>query len=118
MADEDVLLLPIPVIYETGNHIAQNGDGTMRRKAAQRFVQQVRMAFGGDAPWVPTPLQGHDELLSWLDQFPDSAMTGMGFSDLAITRIFEQQCAKNEARRVRIWSYDQHLQGYDRPARL
>jgi hypothetical protein len=32
-------LLPMATILETGNHIAQNGDGTVRRKIAIRFVE-------------------------------------------------------------------------------
>lgn len=34
-------LLPMATILETGNHIAQNGDGNLRRKTAQRFVFAV-----------------------------------------------------------------------------
>lgn len=115
---EDVILLPIPVIYETGNHIAQNGDGGMRRRIGSAFVDLVRKAFTGELPFTPTPLQNADDLLQWLDEFPDSGMRGMGFGDLAITKVFEQQCALNQGRRVLIWSYDQHLQGFDRAALL
>jgi len=42
-------LLPMATILETGNHIAQNGDGTMRRKTAIRFVKEVKEAFTGVA---------------------------------------------------------------------
>ena len=39
------LLLPMATIIETGNHIAQNGDGNIRRQTAQRFVEEVKAAF-------------------------------------------------------------------------
>jgi hypothetical protein len=114
----DVLLLPVPVIYETGNHIAQNGDGRRRRIVASAFVEMVEKAFNGEIPFTPTPLQHPDDMLLWLAEFPDRAMTGMGFADLSITKIFEQQCMLNRARRVMVWSYDQHLAGFDRPGLL
>jgi predicted nucleic acid-binding protein len=114
IAGGDVLLLPLPVIYETGNHVAHRGDGSRRRRTAERFSAQVRMAFARQAPWIPTPLQHETDLLAWLADFPDSAMAGIGFTDLAIQRVFEQQCELNPSRRVMVWSYDQHLQGLAR----
>nr|WP_232023833.1 hypothetical protein [Microcystis viridis] len=35
------LFLPMATILETGNHIAQNGDGNQRRTCAEKFVNQV-----------------------------------------------------------------------------
>lgn len=108
------LLLPVATIYETGNHIAQNGSGEQRRRVAQHFAQQVQAAFDGRAPWTPTPLPGPVEMSSWLALFPDYAMRGVGMGDLSIIKTFEQQCQLNPNARVRIWSYDTDLGGYDR----
>jgi hypothetical protein len=117
-AAKDVFLLPIAVIYETGNHIAQSPDGGKRRVVAQGFVELVRKAFEGEIPFTPTPLQNPEDVINWLDEFPDRATAGMGFGDLAITKVWEEQCALNHGRRVLIWSYDRHLTGFDRDARL
>jgi hypothetical protein len=117
-AARDVFLLPIAVIYETGNHIAHSPNGAKRRVVAEGFVELVRKAFEGEIPFTPTPLQNSEDMTRWLDEFPDRAMTGMGFADLAITKVWEEQCELNQGRRVLIWSYDGHLQGYDRPARI
>lgn len=114
----DVLLLPVAVIYETGNHIAQNGDGRVRRNVARAFVELVQKAFSGEIPFTPTPLHNTEEMLEWIAEFPNRAAEGIGFSDLSITRIFARQCELNQGRRVFIWSYDRHLQGYDRAALL
>ncbi len=38
-------LLPMATILETGNHIAQNGDGNLRRETAMRFVDAVKGAL-------------------------------------------------------------------------
>jgi hypothetical protein len=112
------LLLPLATIYETGNHIAQNGDGGRRRKTAERFVTQVRAAFSGDAPWTPTLIPEPADFLAWLDEFPYQAGRGIGMGDLSIIKTWEQQCGLHEARRVFIWSYDGDLQGFDRPPRI
>jgi hypothetical protein len=69
LAAEYTLLLPLAAIYETGNHIAQNGSGQVRRIVAQRFVQQVRAAFAQESPWTPTPIPGPEEFTGWLDLF-------------------------------------------------
>lgn len=116
--DKDVFLLPIAVIYETGNHIAQSPNGAKRRVVAEGFVELVRKAFEGEIPFTPTPLQHPEDMVQWLDEFPNHAATGMGFGDLSITKVWEQQCKLNQSRRVLIWSYDKHLQGYDRSPRI
>lgn len=112
------LLLPLATIYETGNHIAQNGNGDARRKTATAFVSQVQMAFTGEAPWTPTPLHATDDFVQWLAEFPNRAVQGMGLGDLSILKTWEQQCQLHPAKRVYIWSHDKHLGGYDRPPRI
>ena len=66
-------LLPVATILETGNHIAQNGDGTLRRKTAQNFVKTIKSSFSGDAPWTPIEFPTTQEIDRWLDRFPDLA---------------------------------------------
>jgi len=111
-------LLPMATIYETGNHIAQNGDGEIRRKRAELFVSLVRDAFVGrteEKPrWVSTPLDNSQEFMDWLAQFPDQAMSGTGLGDLSIIKVFERQCELHNMRHVFIWSYDNHLRAYSR----
>ncbi|MCB0141885.1 MAG: hypothetical protein KDE50_18420 [Caldilineaceae bacterium] len=112
--DSYTFLLPMATIYETGNHIAQNGDGQVRRKTAELFVQQVTQAFQGQAPWTPTPFDSSAEFSIWLSQFPDQAMRGSGLGDLSIIKVFERQCELHPHRRIFIWSYDSHLRAYNR----
>ncbi len=114
----DTLLLPMTSIFETGNLIGQNGKGTQRRQAAQRFVQLVRQAIQGEAPFRPTPFFESEQVLAWLEQFPDwvkrtdSRGRGSGFGDLSIVQEWERQRQLNPGRPVRIWSLDEHLQSY------
>lgn len=116
----ETLLLPTTTILETGNHIGQNGDGGARRRTALRFVEQVRMAVSGVAPFLVTPLFSADTINEWLDEFPnwvahsDSKGKGSGFGDLTIYKEWDRQCKLNPLGRVYIWSLDAHLQSFDR----
>lgn len=112
--NRESLLLPLATIYETGNHIAQNGTGGQRRSAAERFVRQVTSAFSGDAPWTPTPIHSSEDLVEWLPRFPESAMRGVSLGDLSIVEVYREHCRLHPSQRVFIWSYDQHLRAYDR----
>ena len=107
------LLLPMATIYETGNHIAKYGDGDARRKVALRFTKLVTEALNGKAPWIPTPLPVMEGMAGWLADFPAFATTGVGLGDLSIIRAYEQQRELNPHARVRIWTLDHHLTGYD-----
>lgn len=109
----DSLLLPMATVYETGNHIGQGRSGRRRRSAARRFVDQVRKAIDGDSPFSPMRIHQANDVRRWLDEFPDCAMRGMGLGDLSIVHLYEQQLEFHRRRRVLIWSYDKHLQGYD-----
>jgi len=113
-------LLPMATILETGNHIAQNGDGTMRRETAIRFVKEVKAAFTGVAPWRPTTFPNTAEILEWIDQFPDEAgknkapnkQEGTSFGDLSIIQEYHKACNKFSMSDVFIWSLDSDLQNY------
>ncbi len=108
------LLLPLAAVFETGNRIARLSNGGRRRHFAGIFCVQVRMALNGEAPWALIPLPDSDQLVKWLDHFPDQAMRGVSMGDLSIIEAWEDACARHRGQRVRIWSLDQHLQGYDR----
>ncbi|TVQ94855.1 MAG: hypothetical protein EA400_00830 [Chromatiaceae bacterium] len=47
---DDHFLLPLATVWETGNHIADLGDGQTRRSYARRLVEDVAKAFNGEAP--------------------------------------------------------------------
>ena len=72
------------------------------------------MALNGEAPWALIPLPDAEQLVRWLDGFPDRAMQGVSMGDQSIIRAWEDACARHRSQRVSIWSLDQHLQGHDR----
>lgn len=113
ISNKEWLFLPMATVLETGNHIAQNGDGNLRRQCAERFVKQVNLAIDGESPFTPINFLEANDLRKWLTQFPNWAMQGQGLGDLSILHDWERLCEQNQARRVYIWSLDQHLSGYD-----
>lgn len=107
------LLLPIAVIIETGNHIAQIANGHKRRSAATQFVEFVADALAGNSPFAPTPSFAVDSLRAWLPNFVERATAGVGMADASLIELWEQQRTLSPARRVLIWSLDDDLSGYD-----
>ncbi len=114
-------ILPIATIIETGNHIAQNGDGGTRRDTAQRFCFAIKGTFTGEAPWRTVEFPNGQEVAAWIDEFPDQAgrnksatKTGEGtsFGDLCIIKDFERCVARTPMTEVFIWSLDSDLQQY------
>jgi hypothetical protein len=120
-----IFLLPMATIIETGNHIAQNGDGNIRRQTAQRFVEQVKAAFNGEAPWKPSQFPQTEEILLWIDQFPELAgknkapnkQEGTSFGDLSIIQEFHKDCNRFPMTEVFIWSLDSDLKTYHQLAK-
>lgn len=113
----DHLFIPMAAIVEVGNHIAHvGGDGERRRNVAARFVREVRSALADEAPWKPVNFPSNQEVLNWLDEFPASAMRGVGMGDLSIRQEWESCCRKYAMSHVWVWALDGDLAGLDRPA--
>lgn len=118
-ADER-FLLPMATIFETGNHIGQNGNGGERRAAARRFVDLITDAIQGKSPFTPTPFATPEVLIVWLNEFEEWAKRsdqkgkGSGLGDLSIYHEWLRQCDLHPKRRVYIWSRDVHLSSFDR----
>lgn len=123
IAQNDHFLLPLAAVWETGNHIAGLGDGQTRRSYAQKLVVDVERAFRGEVPYRATHFPDREEFLGWLGAFPEMAMRsksvwkqreGVSLADLAIIKEWERTCTLHPLSRVRIWSLDSDLAGYDR----
>lgn len=119
----DHFLLPLAAVWETGNHIADLGDGQTRRRYAEVLTADVTKAFTGEAPYRATHFPDREEFLRWLDAFPDIVMRsksekkqreGVSLADLSIVKEWERNCHLHPMSRVRVWSLDGDLAGYDR----
>ncbi|MBF0152698.1 MAG: hypothetical protein HQL64_03030 [Magnetococcales bacterium] len=111
--EETELLLPMATIVETGNFIVKIEDGNSRRELGEAFIETIRESYEGNAPWSPIDFPDLKSVMPWLDEFPEYAMRGIGFADLSIIKDWERMCRLNPRSRVRIWSLDKHLSGYD-----
>lgn len=114
-------ILPMATIIETGNHIAQNGNGTLRRETATRFLETVKGAFTGDAPYRTSEFPNNTEILEWIDRFPQLAgqnksptktSEGTSFGDLSIIVEYEKCIKRFSMTEVFIWSLDSDLKQY------
>lgn len=108
------LLLPIATVFQTGNHIADLTNGRHRRRYATVFCERVDEALNHKAPWVLVPPPDETQLARWLATYPDSAMQGIGLSNLSLKRLWESHCRKLPNARIRIWSRNQDLAACDR----
>lgn len=114
-------ILPMATILETGNHIAQNGDGRIRRQTALRFCEAVKGAFTGEAPYQPSEFPNTGEILGWLDEFPDKAgqnksptrtAEGTSFGDLSIIKEYAKCVARFPMSEIFVWSLDSDLAAF------
>lgn len=120
-------ILPMATILETGNHIAQNGDGRLRRQTAARFCEAVRDAFSDQPPYRLSEFPSTTEVFEWLAEFPDKAGQnksptrlgeGTSFGDLSIIKEYERCLERFAMTELFIWSLDSDLEAYHHvPAR-
>ena len=73
-----------------------------QRDAATGSINKVRKTLADEAPWKPINFPSNQEVLSWLDVFPDAAVQGLGMGDLSIKEDWEDLCAKYRMSRVRV----------------
>ncbi len=109
----DMFLLPFTAIVETGNHIAQLSKANLRKDYAQRFVTVVQHSLEGNIPWKPLEFPKNEHIRSWLIDFSHKAQAGIGLGDHTIIKHWEEQCQRFRGFEVKIWSLDNHLQGYE-----
>lgn len=120
-------LLPMATIWETGNHIARIPSGAQRRRFAESLLDQIKLAFDGEAPFRATYFPDRQEFFDWLGNFPDFAMRnkseckpneGISLCDMSIIKEWERTVAQNASRTVLIWSLDIDLASYFSEARI
>jgi hypothetical protein len=113
-----IFILPMATIIETGNHIAQNGNGAVRRSTAQRFCTAIKAAFSSEPPYRLSEFPQTKEVLNWIDHFPDlagqnksvqRAGEGTSFGDLSIIEEYNKCVSRFSMTEVFVWSFDEDL---------
>lgn len=107
-------LLPISVVLESGNHIADLSNGNHRWRWGEMLRDQVSGAFEEGSAWGLTPLPTESDLDRWMQEFPHAAREGVTAVNVTVIEAWKAVCQQNPSRRVRIWSLNHRLQGYDR----
>jgi hypothetical protein len=107
-----LFFIPLAVIFETGNHIAQNGDGRQRRSCALMFCNFIKKTLEGESPFMLVDFFDKDELACWLNEFPDFSITGKGFGDLSICKDAMKLHEKFPNDKIYIWTLDGHLDSF------
>jgi hypothetical protein len=115
------LVLPITAIIETGNHIAQIGDGygNARRECAQKFSRLIEMMIAREAPWVLHSIEWDERYLRTLldgagtgSSLVDLATHKFGCGDLSILAEVERYLSRTTGVDVDIWTLDGQLASY------
>ena len=113
------LILPTASIIETGNHIAQLGNGTERRTLAERFVRVLHSTIGEAAPWVLNGARWDADLLTAIcggargcPPLPEMASQRVGAGDISILAEAEAYAARVTHVEVRIWTLERLLAAY------
>ena len=104
--------IPLATILETGNHIAQNGDGRQRLACAENFVDLVEKSLDGESPFKVLQFFDQEELRKWLQDFPASANRGESFGDLSIQKDLTRLHELKPREDISIWTLDGHLDSY------
>lgn len=113
--DNETLILPMPTIIESGNHISHISDGNIRRDRAIKFQTFLRKTALQEAPWKLYGIEfSSEDLLVLAEQFPDYAQKmEMGIGDMSIIRFYEKYKEDIPAiGRIMIWSTDKHLKNF------
>jgi hypothetical protein len=102
-------ILPLAVVFEYCNHIAQIKNGTLRIKFATQFANDVRSSRNNVIPYLIMPAADLPEIDVDLDLFASTyAAQGIGLVDIQIERLAKDWSTKR-GRLVHIWTFDDAL---------
>lgn len=119
VASGESMVLPTAAIIETGNHIAQLGDGRARRTLADRFATLLTATAIGEAPWVLHGARWDAALLTALCEgvrgapgLVEMALQGVGVGDVSILAEASEYAARVAHVDVHIWTLEALLAAY------
>ncbi|TQS24038.1 hypothetical protein FLX08_01755 [Microbispora hainanensis] len=114
------LILPVTAVIETGNHIAQLGNGHDRRDRAQKLHALLGLVIRGEAPWVLHTVEWGEPFLRELlggggtgIELADHAMSGLGLGDLCILTEREMYRQRVAGVDIGIWTLDDQLKAHE-----
>ena len=114
-------IVPVPVLFELANHIAQTKHTVRRRKLTEQFRDSVMNSLTDDLPWHIVPDEA-GVLFANLNEALQASISrfSMEFSDQKISLTDTVVCltaerfkARNKSRHVHIWTVDNALKALE-----
>ncbi|MFH5181551.1 hypothetical protein ACHHV8_02340 [Paenibacillus sp. TAB 01] len=111
---QQILILPLATIIETGNHIAHIADGNLRRERALVMAELIKRTVNDQAPWTYFGQElEREDLLEISSAVVEYAVMEIGIGDLSIVQVYKKYKDTVPAiGSIRIWSLDNHLKSY------
>jgi hypothetical protein len=110
---KSTFILPLAVIFEYCNHIAQIGTGSLRKKHAVDFWTHIQMSRENAVPYLILPAADLPEIDVDVEKFASTyAVQGIGLVDIQVERIAKEWSNKSECI-VHIWSFDTKLKALE-----
>ena len=120
--DKAMLFVPLPCLFELGNHIADVRDDTRRQELANLFVQSIKTSVEKSMPWTITPPAiAIEDLPKLLEYFANHSVVQckgskcIGLVDTST--VLQAQRLKNERKslgyQVHIWTKDKRLKEHE-----
>lgn len=107
--------IPLPCLFELGDHIADVGHDELRKTLAEKLVSTVKSSLETQKPWTITPTGAPEVILpKLLERFaPAAAKQKIGLVDTFTWDEAERLKIKlaNRKPRVHIWTNDRNLKG-------
>ncbi len=109
--DAASLFVPLPCIFEIGNHIASILQGGLRTQAATKVGEAVRSAFASGVPFTITPADLPVTIDEVFRAFTEELVVqGVGMTDAFVIReALRIRAATDNSFEVHIWTRDTAL---------
>lgn len=109
-------LIPLAVVFEISNHIKRSDNGR-RYECAVKLRDAVSQVMDQSRFWIGTiQFPDPDDFMAWIDEYPEYCAGAIDLNDLSIIKEWHRIRDISRNQRVRIWSYDSDLEGYDYPS--
>lgn len=109
------LYVPLPVLFELANHIADVKDSSTRKKLADELRGAIMMSLESETPWIVTPPGNAQTITELMNALAEStgrfasefSTQRLGLTDTVI--IMEAERLRNAHKSTRLKSYSVHI---------
>ncbi|MDD5139763.1 MAG: hypothetical protein PHY43_05815 [Verrucomicrobiales bacterium] len=109
--------VPLPCLFELGDHIADVGHDELRQKLAEKLLNTVELSLRTNEPWTITPAGPPEDILpALLHRFvPLAAKQKIGLVDtFTLSEALRlKQSLEGYKARIHIWTNDRNLKNQE-----